>query len=237
MKKEMTLKDLKFWLEANETHKRLLEYGLNNHCCGAQGFGQAPSDVCYVCQPEESEKLRKEISKLSEEIVDLKNKIRQHHEVKDRLYKKCLSLASKSECAKMKFGSVITDARGEIIGEGWNHFVDDCLGDFDCCEARKNIPSGTRLEYCKAVHAEQHAVADAVRGGCNDFSNVKLYVAGTNGDGVPFFQTKFYCSFCARILKVFGVRRVFVMSKDGWVENSIQDILRSSYEVVKITQT
>ena len=66
------------------------------------------------------------------------------------------TLSSRGTCAKLKVGAVITDARGLIIGSGYNgvpaHF-EHCIST-PC--AGVGMPKGSDL--CEAVHAEQNAL-------------------------------------------------------------------------------
>ena len=166
------------------------------------------------------------------------------------IYKRCLELAKNSDCEKRKFGCVIAleeygiMAPGEpdiisVWGDGYNHKV--CgLENFNCCEERANIASGTRTEYCGAIHAEMMALQDALKR-TSDVSNLTLYVAGLNGDGAPFDNSKgFYCLPCAKELVNAGVKKIALASADTpktgeWVHVTMEEALRTSLEFTKGT--
>lgn len=151
----------------------------------------------------------------------------------DPIYQECMRLARQSDCRKMHFGCVILN-NGRVVGRGYNRRTEPVCQWYDCCEERKKIPSGTMLERCTAIHAEQMAVIQALsRFGEEVLGAAVLYVAGERGDGTPFFQTGFYCSFCSRILKEAGIRTIAEASDNGWVFETIDEALAASYEFAR----
>jgi len=67
--------------------------------------------------------------------------------------------AKRATCPRRQVGAVILDKRGYILSTGYNglpsgfrHCIDEP------CEGA-NKPSGTGLDLCQALHAEQNAVA------------------------------------------------------------------------------
>lgn len=64
-----------------------------------------------------------------------------------------------------------------------------------CLRRKLNIPSGTRLEICYAIHAEQNAVIQAAK-------------LGLSIDGATLYCTHQPCSVCAKILVNAGIRRI-----------------------------
>lgn len=68
-------------------------------------------------------------------------------------------LAARSTCARRAVGCVLTDKRGRIISTGYNgvaRYEPHCLTEKKC--AAFNAPSGTNLDACAAIHAEQNAI-------------------------------------------------------------------------------
>jgi dCMP deaminase len=67
--------------------------------------------------------------------------------------------AKRATCARRRVGCVIVDANGYILSTGYNgmpkgfpHCIDEpCDG--------ANYPSGTGLDLCQSLHAEQNAIA------------------------------------------------------------------------------
>lgn len=147
-------------------------------------------------------------------------------------FEKCFQLAEKSPCKKMKFGSVIILDK-KIIGQGYNHPVHKCVEYLcnPCIRESEDISSGTRVELCSAVHAEQDAIFDA-RLGINDLSSSRLYIAGFYADGEKFIKQEkgFYCSFCSRIIARVGINDIRILTTKGEESLNIEELLASSYE-------
>ena len=171
-----------------------------------------------------------------------------------KIYDKCIELAKNSDCKKRKFGCIIAAkeiaimAPGEpdiisVWGEGYNHKV--CgLENFNCCKERANSASGTRTEYCGAIHAETMALQDLIRHAhdASNFSNITLYVAGLNGDGSFFDNSKgFYCLPCAKELIHAGIPKIALASletpKTGvWSMRTINKAVSESLKFTKGTK-
>jgi len=157
------------------------------------------------------------------------------------LLNNCYTLATHSSCAKMKFGSIVVDAIGNHAGSGWNRSPNPACSDCEhlCAGGiRKGIKSGTRLELCYAVHAEQWAILEA--GTANTKSGVIL-VAGVNAKGEKHLRDKslplghpnrgFYCSLCARMIWAAGLKGVWVDGVDGPIFETLEEIWASSFAV------
>lgn len=148
----------------------------------------------------------------------------------DKYIQKCLELADNSSCSKKKYGSVIVKD-DKIIGEGYNHPVTKEIEDLLCHPCvRENINSGTRLEMCAAIHAEQAAIIDAYKNG-KDPEGSTLYVAGKrNGESIVLKERGFYCSFCSRIMAEVGIEKVGVLTTKGVEYLTRGEYLKSSFE-------
>jgi dCMP deaminase len=93
-------------------------------------------------------------------------------------------------------GAVIVRDK-QILTTGYNGAVkgvQDCLSK-GCLRNELNIPSGTRHEICRAVHAEQNAIAQAANQGIN-INNATLYC------------THSPCIICAKMIVNSGIKRV-----------------------------
>lgn len=69
-------------------------------------------------------------------------------------------VASRSTCVRRKVGAVAVNPRMRIIGTGYNGApsgMEHCTDD-TCVRKQMNIPSGTQLDLCKAIHAEANIV-------------------------------------------------------------------------------
>ena len=70
----------------------------------------------------------------------------------------CLELAQLSTCFRRQVACIIVDRQGRILSEGYNGVE---RGAKHCTESncpRANAPSGTALDACMALHAEQNAL-------------------------------------------------------------------------------
>lgn len=151
----------------------------------------------------------------------------------------CYRLALSSPCVKARVGALVV-ADNTVLGYGYNHSpnpgCDDCAS---LCAGgiRAGIKSGTRLELCHAVHAEQwaiHGAGPAAKG-------ATLYVASFDAEwnkrlkdaSLPLGHILhgFYCSMCARACWMAGIARVVTDGVDGIVEFTLEDIWKTSYGV------
>ena len=73
-----------------------------------------------------------------------------------------------------------------------------------------NVPSGTRHELCRGVHAEQNAVAQAA-------------YFGISVKGATLYTTTFPCSLCAKILINSGITDVIY--EEGYMDDLSKEIL------------
>ena len=105
-------------------------------------------------------------------------------------------VAERSTCLRHHVGAVIVRDK-RIMTTGYNGAaagVKDCLT-LGCLRDKLKIPSGTRHEVCRAIHAEQNAVIQA--GFC-----------GINIRGADIYCTHSPCILCAKILTNAGIRNV-----------------------------
>src|SRR5512136_329413 len=105
-----------------------------------------------------------------------------------------IEVARRSTCTRRQIGAIIVSDVGEIKSTGYNgnpRGLPHCH-EIGCIRDKLNIPSGTRLETCTAVHAEQNA----------------LIQAGTNARGSTLYSTIVPCPICARMILNAQVSRV-----------------------------
>ena len=77
-------------------------------------------------------------------------------------------VAERSTCERHHVGAVIVRDK-RILTTGYNGAasgIKDCLK-LGCLRNKLNIPSGTRHEVCRAIHAEQNAIIQAGTHGIN----------------------------------------------------------------------
>lgn len=103
-----------------------------------------------------------------------------------------------TSCLRRQFGAVLVRKDKSIISTGYNGSpagVTSCGERGYCIRDREQIPSGTRHEFCYAVHAEQNAILFAAKHGVPT-AGATMYVTGKP------------CSVCLRIIVQAGIREV-----------------------------
>jgi dCMP deaminase len=122
-----------------------------------------------------------------------------HHEneriSKDRYFMNiAIEVSRRSTCTRRQIGAILVSDVGEIKSTGYNgnpRGLPHCE-EMGCIRDKLQIPSGTRMETCTAVHAEQNA----------------LMQAGTNSRGATLYSTIVPCPICARMILNAQIARV-----------------------------
>ena len=130
-------------------------------------------------------------------------------------------IASRSTCLRRQIGAILT-LNNRIIGTGYNgalpgypHCTDPAIG---CIRIDKNIPSGERLDICRAVHAETNAI---------DY-------ATTVTSGSTLYCTCSPCKFCSqRIVSASISRVVFLENYPNPISTEILTYSGISIELYK----
>ena len=97
-------------------------------------------------------------------------------------------VAERSTCRRRHMGAVAVKNK-HILTTGYNGApagTIDCLT-LGCLRDENNIPSGTRHEICRAVHAEQNAIIQAA-------------LHGVSLEGAIIYATHTPCILCAKML-------------------------------------
>jgi dCMP deaminase len=105
-----------------------------------------------------------------------------------------IEVSRRSTCTRRQIGAIIVSDVGAIKSTGYNgnpHGLPHC-DEIGCIRDKEGILSGTRLETCTAVHAEQNA----------------LIQAGTNSRGSTLYSTIVPCPICARMILNAQIARV-----------------------------
>lgn len=104
-------------------------------------------------------------------------------------------VGERATCHRHDVGAVIVRDK-QILSTGYNGAaagVKDCL-ELGCLRDELKIPSGTRHEMCRGVHAEQNAIIQAA-------------LHGISTEGSTIYCTHSPCSLCARMLTNAGIKR------------------------------
>ena len=129
-------------------------------------------------------------------------------------------VALRSTCLRHKFGCVITKG-DQIVSTGYNGAVrgaKHCL-DVGCIRDRMGILSGTMIEVCEAVHAEQNALLQAgklAEGGI-------LYVNGTP------------CKTCSKMIINSRIKKIIIPMNDNYPDKNGIALLRDmNIDIIEI---
>ena len=114
-------------------------------------------------------------------------------------------VSKRSTCLRRRVGAVIVRDK-HVISTGYNgspRGTKHCE-ELGCIRQQMNIPSGTRHELCRGVHAEQNAITQAA-------------YFGTSVANATIYTTTFPCSMGAKILINAGITEV--VYADGYVDD------------------
>ncbi len=114
------------------------------------------------------------------------------------------TVARRSNCLRAKVGAVIVGPDKKIKATGYNGVpskVVSCMELGECYRIKNNIPSGTRYETCRSIHAEQNAIIQAGQDRCQQGT---MYIWGHN----------FICILCKRFIVQSGIETVYLKKND-----------------------
>jgi len=105
-------------------------------------------------------------------------------------------VATRSTCLRHDVGAVLVKEK-RILATGYNgapRGMKHCL-EIGCIRDELKIPSGTRAEICRAIHAEQNAI-------------IQCALYGTSSEDSTIYITHQPCSVCTKILINAGIKRI-----------------------------
>ena len=111
----------------------------------------------------------------------------------------CKVLARRSTCCRRQVGCLLTDAGGRILSAGHNGVPRGLVHCTDQPCAGATAASGTRLEACQALHAEDNAIAF-----CADIERIDTCYVTTSP-----------CTSCVKRLLNTSCRRVVFLEAYG----------------------
>jgi len=114
-------------------------------------------------------------------------------------------VSKRSTCLRRRVGAVIVKDK-RVLSTGYNGSPKgtqhcETLG---CIREQMKVPSGTRHELCRGVHAEQNAIVQAAYFGISVKDSV-------------IYTTTYPCSMCAKILINAGISEV--VYSEGYVDD------------------
>ncbi len=133
----------------------------------------------------------------------------------DQYFLKIASVvAERSTCRRHNIGAVAVRDK-HILATGYNGAPSgfkDCL-ELGCLRDELGIPSGTRQEVCRGIHAEQNVIIQAT-------------LHGVSLEGSTIYCTHTPCVLCAKMLVNAKIRRY--VSFGRYDDNSFTDLFREA---------
>ncbi len=103
---------------------------------------------------------------------------------------------TRSTCTRRQVGAVVVKDK-RILSTGYNGAPNACAHciEIGCLRTQLNIPSGERHELCRAIHAEQNAIAQAAE-------------HWISMNGATIYVTTQPCTMCAKMLINAGISKI-----------------------------
>lgn len=119
----------------------------------------------------------------------------------------------RSTCIRHRFGCVISKD-GKIVSTGYNGAVKGAVHCLDkgCIRNKLGIESGTKIEICDAVHAEQNAIIQA----------------GNNAEGGTLYVNGTPCITCSKMMVNAGIKKIVIPENDPYPDKEGIKIIRNS---------
>lgn len=131
-------------------------------------------------------------------------------------------VAERSTCRRHHVGAVAVKDK-HILATGYNGAASglkDCL-ELGCLRDELNIPSGTRQEICRGIHAEQNVI-------------IQASLHGVSLEGATIYVTHTPCILCAKMLVNAKIKRFVTFGK--YADDSFLDLFKEAgveFKVVK----
>ena len=119
-------------------------------------------------------------------------------------------VGERSTCLRHHVGAVAVRDK-HILFTGYNGAaagIRDCL-ELGCLRNENNIPSGTRHEICRAIHAEQNVI-------------IQASLHGISLEGATIYCTHTPCILCAKMLTNARIKRFVSFGK--YADNSFLEL-------------
>lgn len=123
-------------------------------------------------------------------------------------------VAERATCRRHHVGAVAVRNK-HILATGYNGAaagLKDCL-ELGCMRDEMNIPSGTRQELCRGIHAEQNVI-------------IQASLHGVSLEGSTIYATHTPCRLCAKMLVNAKIKRY--VSYDKYNDDSFVDLFQEA---------
>ena len=141
-------------------------------------------------------------------------------DIDEYFLKVALVVAERSTCWRHHVGAVAVRDK-HILTTGYNGApagLKDCL-ELGCLRDEMGIPSGTRHEVCRGIHAEQNVIIQAA-------------LHGVNLEGSTIYCTHTPCNLCAKMLANAKIKRF--VSCGAYNDNAFMELFVEAGIVVDI---
>ena len=115
------------------------------------------------------------------------------------------TVSMRSNCVRAQVGAIIVGEDKKIKATGYNGVPSKVLSCYEigsCYRINNNIPSGTRYETCRSIHAEQNAIIQA---GQDRAMGGTMYIWGHN----------MICILCKRFIVQAGIKTVYLQKDEN----------------------
>ena len=123
-------------------------------------------------------------------------------------------VAERSTCRRHHVGAVAVKGK-HILATGYNGAavgLKDCL-ELGCLRDEQGIPSGTRHEICRGIHAEQNAI-------------IQASLHGVSLEGATVYSTHTPCILCAKMLANARIKRFVTFGK--YADDAFLDLFKEA---------
>jgi dCMP deaminase len=123
-------------------------------------------------------------------------------------------VAERSTCRRHHVGAVAVKDK-HILATGYNGAaagLKDCL-ELGCLRDEMKIPSGTRHEICRGIHAEQNAI-------------IQASLHGVSLEGATLYVTHTPCILCAKMLVNARIKRFVTFGK--YADDSFSELFNEA---------
>ena len=123
-------------------------------------------------------------------------------------------VAERATCRRHHVGAVAVRGK-HILATGYNGAASglkDCL-ELGCLRDEMNVPSGTRHELCRGIHAEQNVIIQAA-------------LHGVSLEGATIYVTHTPCVLCAKMLVNAKIKRFVTFGK--YADDSFRDLFQEA---------
>lgn len=135
-------------------------------------------------------------------------------DIDDYFLKIASVVAERSTCRRHHVGAVAVKDK-HILATGYNGApaeLKDCL-ELGCLRDEMNIPSGTRHEICRGIHAEQNVI-------------IQASLHGVSLEGATVYVTHTPCVLCAKMLVNAKIKRFVTFGK--YADDVFIDLFREA---------